>query len=126
MNFCLIVDDSPVIRKIIRQILEELKFTCAEAENGSIAYDFCDKVMPDLIMLDWNMPVLNGIDFLKKLRHTENGKKPMVIFCTTENDMSRIQTAIEEGANDFIMKPFDKEILRSKLVQNGILQDTAF
>ncbi|HEY1095910.1 MAG TPA: response regulator [Alphaproteobacteria bacterium] len=110
----------------MRQILEELEFTCTEAENGALAYDFCDKIMPDLIMLDWNMPVLNGIEFLKKLRSMENGGKPNVIFCTTENDMSRIQMAIQEGANDFIMKPFDKEILRTKLVQNGILQDTAY
>lgn len=121
MSSCLIVDDSPVIRKIIRQILEESGFSCSEAENGQFAYDFCEKSMPDLIMLDWNMPVMNGIDFLKRLRMMSTSKRAKVFFCTTENDMTHIQQALQEGADDFIMKPFDKEILRGKLEQNSLL-----
>ena len=121
MKSCLIVDDSGVIRKIIRNILEDLKVKCDEAADGQLAYDACVKSMPDFIMLDWNMPVMNGLDFLKKLRQSPGGDKPVVIFCTTENDMAHIQMALEAGANDFIMKPFERDILQSKLEMAGVL-----
>lgn len=121
MKHCLIVDDSAVIRKIIRRSIEAFGLVCGEAENGSIALDKCKATKPDLIMLDWNMPVMNGIEFLRALRALPNGGTPAVIFCTTENDMSHIQQALEAGANDFIMKPFDADIIRSKLEQNGII-----
>lgn len=119
---CLIVDDSPVIRKIVRQNMESFGFHCSEAENGAAAQSFCEKNTPTLIMLDWNMPVMTGIDFLRALRAMNNGKKPIVFFCTTENDMSHITMALEAGAQDFIMKPFDREILGSKLEQNNLLE----
>lgn len=125
MKTCLIVDDSGVIRKIIRNVMEKLGFACTEAEDGKVAYDKCAASMPGLVMLDWNMPVMDGLEFLKKLRAMPSGQDPVVIFCTTENDMAHIQLAMEAGANDFIMKPFDNEILRSKLVQNGLIEDTA-
>lgn len=121
MRSCLIVDDSAVIRKIIRANLESLGFTCKEAENGAIAKSFCEAESPELILLDWNMPVMTGIEFLKSLRQMKNGQAPVVIFCTTENDMEHIQQALDAGANDFIMKPFDREIVRSKLEQNSLL-----
>lgn len=116
----LIVDDSALIRKIIRKTLEENSMNCLEAENGSVAADMCKNTMPDMILLDWNMPVMNGIEFLKTLRAMPNGTAPKVIICTTENDMNHIRQALAEGANDFIVKPFDADILRSKLEQNGI------
>ena len=77
--------------------------------------------MPDLIMLDWHMPVMNGLEFLKALRATEAGKAPIVIFCTTESEFARIQEAVMEGANEYVMKPFDDEIIRGKLEQLGLL-----
>lgn len=121
MKKCLIVDDSGVIRKIIRQNLESFGFECFEAEDGLVAKTFCEKQFPDVVMLDWNMPVMTGIQFLHELRAMAGGGDPIVIFCTTENDMDHIRQALEGGANDFIMKPFDKDILRSKLEQNGLL-----
>lgn len=121
MTTCLIVDDSAVIRKIIRNTLEEMGFICTEAENGSAAEQKCRNAMPDVILLDWNMPVMTGIDFLKVLRALPEGTRPTVIFCTTENDMDHIRAALEAGANDFIMKPFDAELMRSKLEQNAVL-----
>ena len=120
MKTCLVVDDSAVVRKVVRRIIEDLKFTCQEAEDGDIAYDACLKEMPDIIMLDWNMPNLSGIEFLKKLRATDNGGHPKVVFCTTENDMEHSQQAMNEGADEYIMKPFDADIIKDKFEQIGV------
>ncbi len=116
----LIVDDSRVIRGIARGILENLGFATEEAEDGQKALDACIKRMPDAVLLDWNMPVMNGIEFLRKLRAMPNGTSPKVFFCTTENEMTRIVEALETGADEFIMKPFDAEILTSKLALQGL------
>lgn len=121
MPTCLVVDDSGVVRKIGRRIVEELGFTCREAEDGQKAYEACLVEMPDAILLDWNMPVMNGIEFLIKLRAMPNGGHPKVVFCTTENDMSHIMQAMGNGANEYIMKPFDGEIVASKFTQIGLL-----
>lgn len=121
MKSCLIVDDSRVVRKVARRILEELGFACDEVENGQEALAFCRAAMPYLIFLDWNMPVMNGIDFLKTLRADAGGVAPIVVFCTTENDWSFIQEALSAGANEYIMKPFDAEIVKGKLEQVGAL-----
>ncbi|MBV8534441.1 MAG: response regulator, partial [Alphaproteobacteria bacterium] len=77
--------------------------------------------MPDAILLDWNMPVMNGIDFLRHLRQLKGGAAPMVVFCTTENDLKHIQEAISAGANEYIMKPFDSEIIEAKFSQIGLI-----
>lgn len=121
MKTFLVVDDSRVVRKVARKILEEMNFQVEEAEDGKQALDFCLGQMPDAILLDWNMPVMTGIEFLKELRALENGNGPIVLFCTTENDISFIQEALSSGANEYIMKPFDSEIIHNKLVQVGIL-----
>jgi two-component system chemotaxis response regulator CheY len=123
MKTCLIVDDSLVVRKVARRILEELGFACTEANDGQQALDACLTSMPDAILLDWNMPVMNGIEFLRKLRQAPNGNFPKVVFCTTENDLSFIQEALNAGANEYIMKPFDREIVQSKFIQIGALQE---
>ena len=121
MKSCLIVDDSRVIRMVARKILQELSFTTTEAEDGRQALDACLASMPDAVLLDWNMPVMSGIDFLRELRRTPGGDRPVVVFCTTENDIDHIQQAIEAGANEYIMKPFDSEILQAKFMQVGLL-----
>lgn len=115
MPTCLIVDDSRVIRKVSRHILEELKFEVAEAENGQEGLDYCEGAMPDVILLDWNMPVMTGIDFIIQLRRRPGGDVPKVVFCTTENDVSHIRAAIDAGADEYVMKPFDHETLQIKL-----------
>ena len=122
MKSCLVVDDSRVVRKVARRIVEDLGFNCEEAENGQLAYEHCQGQMPDCVLLDWNMPVMNGLEFLEKLREMDNGVHPKVIFCTTENDMSHIQRAMQAGANEYIMKPFDSEIIENKMVQVGLLE----
>jgi len=121
MTRCLIVDDSAVIRKIVRKILEELEFETEEAVDGQHALDQCQKGMPDAILLDWNMPVMNGIEFLRALRQTQGGDGPVVLFCTTENDLRHIREAMEAGANEYIMKPFDGDIIQAKFAQVGLL-----
>ena len=121
MKKCLIVDDSAVIRRIIRQNLESHGFVCREAENGQIAVDACKDDMPEVVFLDWNMPVMTGIEFLRTLRALPKGDTPIVLFCTTESTMSFITEALSAGANDFIMKPFDAEILLTKLEQNNLI-----
>lgn len=120
---CLIVDDSTTVRKIIRRILEDLKFPCVEAEDGAVAAEICKNKMPDIIFLDWNMPNVNGLEFLKMLRAMSNGSHPKVIFCTTENSMDFIQNGMGAGADEYIMKPFDKTVIQSKLVQLGLLAE---
>jgi two-component system chemotaxis response regulator CheY len=122
MKTCLIVDDSRVIRKVARQIFEAIGFSCEEAENGQIALDLCKAKLPDFILLDWNMPVMDGLTFMKAMRQLPKGDGPVVVFCTTENDMAHIQEAITAGANEYIMKPFDADIIRGKLDQLGLLE----
>ncbi len=121
MKSCLVVDDSKVVRMVARKILEGLNFEIEEAENGRIAMDACLKRMPDVILLDWNMPVMSGIEFLRVLRKSDGGQTPVVVFCTTENDIAHIQEAIGAGANEYIMKPFDSEIIESKFSQVGLI-----
>jgi two-component system chemotaxis response regulator CheY len=121
MKSFLVVDDSRVIRNVARRILEALGFKIEEAADGQLALESCKRAMPDGILLDWNMPVMNGIEFLRALRATPGGDAPIVLFCTTETEMTKIQQAIEAGANEYIMKPFDSEIVESKLLQVGLL-----
>jgi two-component system chemotaxis response regulator CheY len=121
MTTCLIVDDSRVVRKVARRILEDLRLDCSEAEDGQKAVEACQVAMPDVILLDWNMPIMTGIEFLEALRKMPGGNVPKVVFCTTENDMSHIQRAIQAGANEYIMKPFDNEIIASKFAQIGVI-----
>ena len=112
---CLIVDDSSVIRKVSRHILESLGFEVYDAENGQDGLRKVDARSPDLILLDWNMPVMNGIEFLRELRAKPGGDAPKVVFCTTENDVDHIREAMSAGANEYVMKPFDHETLELKL-----------
>jgi len=117
---CLVVDDSRVVRKVARRILEAHGFIIAEAGDGQEALDACRTSLPDCVLLDWNMPVMDGLSFLKAVR-SEFGPNPPVVFCTTENDVSHITEAIENGAQEYIMKPFDEDILLGKFAQVGLL-----
>ncbi|MCJ2179672.1 response regulator [Novosphingobium album (ex Hu et al. 2023)] len=115
MKTCLIVDDSRMIRNFLRSSLESLDFDVREAANGREAIDRCEEAMPDLILLDWNMPIMDGLEFIKLLRQGGHTSQPKVVFCTTENDSEHIRTAIEAGADEYVMKPFDHETLHMKL-----------
>ena len=118
---CLVVDDSRVVRKVARRILEGHGFAVAEAVDGQDALAACRRRLPDCVLLDWNMPVMDGLAFLKALRQEFGPDNPPVVFCTTENDIGHIEAAISHGAQEFIMKPFDEEILLGKFAQVGLL-----
>jgi CheY-like chemotaxis protein len=114
---CLIVDDSRVIRKIAQKIVCDMGYEASEAENGEEALARCKATMPDLILLDWNMPVMGGIEFVTRLRRLPSRLRPTVIFCTSKTGAKDIHEGIAAGADDFLVKPFDKAQLREKLEQ---------
>ena len=121
MKTCLVVDDSSVVRRIARRILEEMDFAITEAEDGEQALEVCKHAMPDAVLLDWNMPVMDGYEFLGHLRRLPGGDSPKVVFCTTENGMGHISRALHAGANEYIMKPFDKDIVTAKFQEVGLV-----
>ena len=96
--------------------------SCAEAENGRAAVEFCRKSVPEFILLDWNMPEMDGIACLRTLRTMDLEPRPSVVMCTTENGLAKIREALEAGADEFIMKPYDREVLLDKLVQVGLAE----
>lgn len=118
---CLVVDDSRVVRKVARRILEANGFAVTEAGDGQEALTACRAHLPDCVLLDWNMPVMDGLSFLKALRQEFGPDDPPVVFCTTENDIHHIEAAILGGAQEYIMKPFDEDILTGKFQQVGLL-----
>ena len=120
MRTCLVVDDSRVIRKVARRILEDIGYEIAEAADGMEALAWCRAAMPEAILLDWNMPLMTGIEFLRKLRAEPGGAAPVVVFCTVENDLAHIREALDAGANEYIMKPFDGDIIAAKLAEAGL------
>ena len=122
MKNCLIVDDSKVVRSFTKKILSEIPtLTVREAEDGEDALAKCKELVPDFILLDWNMPKMNGLEFLKEIRKEHPPEKLLIIFCTTESEMAKITEAIQFGASEYIMKPFDADILKGKLIQLGII-----
>jgi two-component system chemotaxis response regulator CheY len=121
----LVVDDSRVVRKAARRVLEGFGFAVREAEDGAQALDALRSAMPDLVLLDWNMPVMDGISFLRAARSEHGMERPLVMLCTTENTQDRILQALEAGAQEYVMKPFDAEIIGGKLAQLGLLKAAA-
>ena len=121
MKTCLVVDDSRFARKFARRILEDLGFNVNEAEDGQQALERCMQGLPDWVLLDWNMPVMDGLVFMKEMRKLPGGREPKVLFCTTRNELPHVEKALAEGADEYIMKPYDSETVRSKLLQLGIL-----
>jgi two-component system, chemotaxis family, chemotaxis protein CheY len=119
MRHCLIVDDSEVIRKVARKVLEEMNFTSAEADNTTDALDNCRRAMPDLVLLDWHMPKSDAHGFLQLMRHTEGGNAPVVIYCTTENDQVDMTRARHNGADAVLMKPYDQKSLHQAMRRAG-------
>lgn len=104
-----------------RRIVEGLGYAVAEAADGVEALDECLNTMPDLILLDWRMPTMDGMDFITRLKQVPGGQTPKILFCSIENDPSRIADALEAGADDYVMKPFDGHILQSKIDELGYI-----
>ncbi len=121
MKTILLVDDSRAVRLAGKRMVSAIGLEALEAEDGAQALDMVRQHDVDVVLLDWNMPVMNGLEFLKALRASTDLDQPMVIMCTTENDMSRIVEAMQPAANQYIMKPFTEDIVRGKLYETGVL-----
>jgi two-component system chemotaxis response regulator CheY len=121
MKTCVVVDDSSVIRKVARSVLEGLGFQVVEAENGETALMLCRESMPDGVLLDWEMPVMGGHEFLVQLRRLPGGDGPRVVFLVTENDVAQIARAYRAGANECLLKPFDRELMTEKFREVGLV-----
>jgi two-component system chemotaxis response regulator CheY len=118
MKHCLIVDDSRVVRTVARRILENLSYCVAEAEDGMAGLRACREKMPDLIFLDWNLPRMKGVEFVRSVRGQREGGHPVILFSTIESDPAEVASAMAAGANDYVMKPFDGLLMRDTL--NGM------
>nr|WP_074428292.1 response regulator [Tsuneonella dongtanensis] len=116
---CLVVDDSRMIRKVARRIVESVGYTVIEAENGEEGLARCRAAMPHLVITDWNMPVMSGIDFVSALRAIPTDRRPRVVFCTTNSGARDIHKGIEAGADEYVIKPFDDASLISRLAAIG-------
>jgi two-component system, chemotaxis family, chemotaxis protein CheY len=119
-KLCLIADDSVVIRDAARSMLTDLRFRTAEAENGLEVLSHCLRSRPDAILLDHTMPYLDGLSVMKELRARRRGPGPKIIFCTANRDAAHIARAIDAGAHEYLIKPFDRSILVSKLAKLGL------
>lgn len=117
----LIVDDSAVIRKVAGRILELLRFESSETEDGAKALEHCAQYMPDVIMLDWTLPDMDTLDFLRNLRRLPGGATPKVLFCATENDAMAIGRALRAGADEVLFKPFDHNSVKMALEDVGLI-----
>jgi two-component system chemotaxis response regulator CheY len=121
MKACLIVDDSEVVRKVARSIFEAFELEASEAASGEEALELCAKAMPAAILLDSHIPAMPTAAFLSALRALSGGDKPVVIFCATDNDPSEIARALTGGADEYVLKPFDRDSLRAKLAACGLV-----
>jgi two-component system chemotaxis response regulator CheY len=122
MSKAIIVDDSRTIRTIIKRILIGLGYEVCEAENGVEALKVLavEKAAVKLALVDWNMPEMNGFELLKAVRQDPEFASLKVIMVTTETEMSQMVSALEAGANEYVMKPFTKDILVEKLELIGM------
>lgn len=115
MRRCLVADDASVIRKVARHIIEGQRYEVSEAENGQQALQLCREQIPDVILLDWHMPSMSPFEFLAAFRNLPDAKRTTVIYCTTEHDPVDISRALAAGADDYLLKPFDRASLEGKL-----------
>jgi two-component system, chemotaxis family, chemotaxis protein CheY len=120
-KYCLIVDDSEIIRRVTKQLLIGLHFDTGEAVDAMEAVTRCRATMPDAIVLDWSLPEVSGLDCLQALRKLPGGEKPIIFYCTTENDPIEFRRARAAGATDVLVKPYDRETLRRKMAETGLV-----
>jgi len=123
MSKAMVIDDSRAIRMILTRTLSQLGYEVAQAANGKDALAALeDSEGISLILVDWNMPEMNGLDFIKQLRSDERFGAVKLMMVTTETQIEQMVAAIEAGANEYVMKPFTREIIEDKLRVMGALQ----
>lgn len=117
----IVIDDSRAVRRILSGLLRELGFEPSEAGDGAQALLTLGELGPiDLALVDWNMPVLSGIDFVRVVRQNQRYASMRIVMVTTESDIEHVQTALTAGADEFVMKPFTKDVLLEKLALLGL------
>jgi len=117
----LVADDSSVIRRVARRICEDLEIRVSEAEDADQALELCRRDMPDAVMVDWHMPGMDAFDFIREVRGMDHGSDPKILFCLTEYNLAQVARAKRAGADDHLLKPFDKEVIEAKLKDIGLL-----
>ena len=117
MKICLIVDDSEIVRKYARLILESLDYRTIEAESPSAAIDRLAGDTPHIILADWKIPGANTLEFIGQVRRMNLTRRPYIIYLTTENDHAELDRAMVAGADDFLLKPFNRDIMKMKLTE---------
>ncbi len=120
MRIFMIVDDSPVIRKVARRILEGMGHVVAEAADGLEALEKCQVNMPDVVIVDWEMPRMNGVEFISQFKFLKNSENTKLLFCTSEVNISEMTKAKRAGCHGYIVKPFTRDILDKGLSNVGI------
>ena len=116
MKFCLLVEQSDVIRKIAKHLLEEEHYLVVEADNGKTALDMFKRGVPDLILLDWQVKNIGALEFLAQIQPLlDDNKRTRIVYCTTENDPAVISKALQASATDVLMKPFTRKMFMAKL-----------
>jgi two-component system chemotaxis response regulator CheY len=122
MAKALVVDDSRAVRMILSRILTKLGFDVGQASTGREALDLieADRSFVSLVLADWNMPEMNGLELVRQLRSKSEFDSTVVVMVTTETEMDHMAAALEAGANEYVMKPFTQEILLEKLQLAGV------
>ncbi len=119
----LVIDDSRTTRMILRRMLKELGFEVEEAENGLQALDLLKSIpLPNIALVDWNMPIMDGYQFVKYVRSVAKFNKLLLMMVTTETELDRLAAALDAGVDEYVMKPFTKEIIEEKFEILGLVQ----
>ncbi len=124
-KLCLIVDDSDIIREIAVRIVADLGFEAAQAENAAHAVDFCRENKPGVVLLDWDLPAMGALDFLRGAAELAAQDRPAIILCATENDPQQFTLAKAAGAAHHLLKPFDKASIEEKFREIGVVDGEA-
>ncbi len=122
MKIVMIADDSPVIRKVARRLLEDMELVVVEAGDGAQAISMCRDNMPDILIIDWDMPGRSGVDVVSEISRMPAAENSVIFYCTSELNISEMTKAKRAGAKGFLMKPFNRKILLKKFMETGILK----
>ena len=118
----LVIDDSRALRRILGDMLKQLGFTISDAGNGREALELLMRSEnPDIVLVDWNMPEMNGLEFVQAVRKIERFAAMPLMMVTTETEFEQMASALDAGANEYVMKPFTKECIADKLAILGVL-----
>lgn len=119
----MIADDSPVIRKVARRIIEDMGFVVVEAEDGEQAVALCNENMPDGILIDWDMPGFDGLEVVEYLARHQDAERLKMLFCTSQVMVPVMTKAKRAGAHGFLLKPFNRAHIEAKFREVGLLED---